>query len=347
MGQRDLAVDLGTANTLVYERGRGIVVSEPSVVAMDSADGEVYAVGEEAYRMIGRTPANISATRPLRHGVIADFEVTEQMLRYFLRKAHRSRWTRQRVVMCVPSGVTDVETRAVEEACLSAGASQVALIEEPIAAAIGAGLDIAQPQGHMVVDIGGGTSEVAVLSMGEIVVEASLRIGGYDLDEAIMGFVRRVHGLAIGQPTAEELKLAIGSAGPLPTELFAQVRGRELVSGLPSEVRLTSEEARDALAEPVQAVVDAVRSTLDRTPPELASDILTNGILLAGGGAMLHGLADRIHEETQMPTYIADSALTCVAEGAGQALEEFEVIVRRQSLRRDGRPRARAARRRR
>ncbi|HEX8105437.1 MAG TPA: rod shape-determining protein [Solirubrobacteraceae bacterium] len=340
MGHRDLAVDLGTANTLVYERGRGIVVREPSVVAMDAERGEVYAVGAEAHRMIGRTPATIAATRPLRHGVIADFEVTEAMLRYFLRKAsHRSRWTRQRVVMCVPSGVTSVEMRAVEEACLSAGARQVALIEEPIAAAIGAGLEIAQPQGHMVVDIGGGTSEVAVLSMGEIVVEESLRIGGYDLDEAIIAYVRREHGLAIGQPTAEEIKLAIGSAGPLPEELRVEVRGRELVSGLPREVVIDSAQARDALAEPVQAIVDAVRETLDRTPPELASDILTSGILLAGGGALLHGLAERLHDETQMPTYVAASALTCVAEGAGQALEEFEVIARRQALNRPGRSR--------
>lgn len=345
MGQRDLAVDLGTANTLVFERGRGIVVSEPSVVAMDADRGEVYAVGLEAHRMIGRTPATISATRPLRHGVIADFEVTESMLRYFLRKAHPSRWGRQRVIMCVPSGVTDVESRAVQEACLSAGAREVALIEEPVAAAIGAGLPIAEPRGHMVVDIGGGTSEVAVLSMGEIVVEASVRLGGYDLDEAIMAYVRREHGLAIGQPTAEEVKLAIGSAGPLATELTCDIRGRELVSGLPRAVTLDSSEARAALAEPVQAIVDAVREALDRTPPELASDILTSGILVAGGGALLHGLADRLHEETQMPCYVAESALTCVAEGAGQALEEFEVIARRQALNRPGRSRGSRSRR--
>jgi len=340
MGQRDLAVDLGTANTLVYERGRGIVVSEPSVVAMDANAGEVYAVGAEAHRMIGRTPATISATRPLRHGVIADFEVTEAMLRYFLRKAHRSRWTRQRVVMCVPSGVTDVETRAVEEACLSAGARQVALIEEPVAAAIGEGLPIEEPRGHMVVDIGGGTSEVAILSMGEIAVEASVRLGGYDLDEAIAAYVRREHGLAIGQPTAEEIKLTVGSAGPLATELTTTVRGREVVSGLPREVRLDSGQVRAALAEPVQAIVDAVRGALDRTPPELSSDIVTSGILLAGGGALLHGLADRIHDETSMPTYVATSPLTCVATGAGEALEEFEVIARRQALRRPSRHRS-------
>jgi rod shape-determining protein MreB and related proteins len=239
--------------------------------------------------------------------------------------------------MCVPSGVTDVETRAVEEACLSAGAREVALIEEPIAAAIGAGLDIAQPTGHMVVDIGGGTSEVAVLSMGEIVVESSLRLGGYDLDEAIMAFVRREHNLAIGQPTAEEVKLAIGAAGPVEPQLTVELRGRELVSGLPKTVVMTTDEARAALAEPVEAIVEAVRDTLDRTPPELSSDILSTGILLAGGGALLHGLEQRLHDETQMPTRVADSALTCVAEGAGQALEEFEVIARRHAMRRGAR----------
>jgi len=334
IGNRDLAVDLGTANTLVYERGRGIVVSEPSVVAVDADGGEVYAVGAEAHRMIGRTPATISATRPLRHGVIADFEVTEQMLRYFLRKAHASRFTRRRVVMCVPSGVTGVETRAVEEACLSAGAREVALIEEPIAAAIGAGLPIAEPSGHMVLDIGGGTTEVAVLSLGEIVVEASLRLGGYDLDEAIVAHVRREHNLAIGQPTAEELKLAIGSAAPLVEELEAEVRGRELVTGLPKTVLLTSNEVRGALAEPVQSIVDAVRDTLDRTPPELSADIVSHGILLAGGGAMLKALADRLHRETDMPVVVAESALTCVAEGAGASLEDFEALARRQKLRR-------------
>jgi rod shape-determining protein MreB len=334
-GNRDLAVDLGTANTLVFERGRGIVVSEPSVIAVDADRGEVYAVGDEAHRMIGRTPATISATRPLRHGVIADFEVTEQMLRYFLRKAQWSRWSRPRVIMCVPSGVTDVEMRAVEEACLSAGARQVALIEEPIAAAIGAGLPIAEPTGHMVVDIGGGTSEVAVISMGEIVVETSLRLAGYDLDEAIMAYVRRHHNLAIGQPSAEEIKISVGSAFPLDPVLEVEVRGRELLSGLPTTLMLDSNDIRAALAEPVQSIVDAVRDTLDRTPPELASDILSSGLLLAGGGALLHGFAARLEQETDMPTRVADSALTCVALGAGQALEEFEAIARRQALHRN------------
>ena len=348
-GNRDLAVDLGTANTLVFERGRGIVVSEPSVIAVDADRGEVYAVGDEAHRMIGRTPATISATRPLRHGVIADFEVTEQMLRYFLRKAQTSRWSRPRVVMCVPSGVTEVETRAVEEACLSAGARQVALIEEPIAAAIGAGLEIAEPTGHMVVDIGGGTSEVAVISMGEIVVETSLRLAGYDLDEAIMAYVRRHSNLAIGQPSAEEIKMVAGSAFPMPQTVEVEVRGRELLSGLPRTVMLDSDDIRSALAEPVQTIVDAVRETLDQTPPELSSDILVHGILLAGGGALLHGLAERLEQETSMPTRIADSPLTCVAVGAGESLEEFEAIARRAQLARRSarRPGARSPRMRR
>jgi rod shape-determining protein MreB len=284
--------------------------------------------------MIGRTPATISATRPLRHGVIADFEVTEQMLRYFLRKAQTSRWSRPRVVMCVPSGVTEVETRAVEEACLSAGARQVALIEEPVAAAIGAGLEIAEPTGHMVVDIGGGTSEVAVISMGEIVVETSLRLAGYDLDEAIMAYVRRHANLAIGQPSAEEIKMVAGSAFPMPQTVEVEVRGRELLSGLPRTVMLDSDDIRSALAEPVQTIVDAVRETLDQTPPELSSDILVHGILLAGGGALLRGFSERVETETEIRAYMAESPLTCVAAGAGQALEEPEVLWRSPSRRR-------------
>jgi len=297
----------------------------------------------DAKRMLGRTPGTIQAIRPLKDGVIADFDVTEEMLRHFIQKVHQNRFAHPRVVVCVPSGVTGVEKRAVEEACLAAGARQAYLIEEPMAAAIGAGLPVGEPTGSMVVDIGGGTSEVAVLSMGEIVVEASLRLGGYDLDEAIMAYVRREHNLAIGQPTAEEVKLAIGAAGPVEPQLTAELRGRELVTGLPKTVTMTTEEARMALAEPVEAIVEAVRDTLDRTPPELSSDILSTGILLAGGGALLHGLEQRLHDETQMPTYVADSALTCVAEGAGQALEEFEVIARRHAMR-SGARRARARR---
>jgi rod shape-determining protein MreB len=327
-GGRDIAVDLGTANTLVYVRGRGIVLLEPSVVAIDSITGNVHAVGLEAKRMIGRTPATISATRPLRHGVIADFEVTEKMLRYFIRKVHRNRFVHPRVVMCAPSGVTDVEKRAVDEACLSAGARQVRLIEEPIAAAIGSGLPIAEPIGHCVVDVGGGTSEVAVISLGGIVVSESLRIGGYELDEAIMGYVKREHELAIGHQTAEDVKLEIGSAWPLDQELETEIRGRDLISGLPKAVVLTSEEVRRALEEPLGAIIEAVKRTLEVTPPELAADITDRGIMLAGGGSLLRGFDERLRDETQMPTFLAESPLTCVAEGAGRSLEEFDALAR-------------------
>jgi rod shape-determining protein MreB and related proteins len=328
IGGRDMAIDLGTANTLVYVRGRGIVVSEPSVVAIDQLTGAVHAVGEEAQRMIGRTPATISAIRPLRHGVIADFEVTEQMLRYFIRKVHQSRWAHPRLVMCAPSGVTDVEKRAVEEASLSAGARQVELIEEPLAAAIGAGLPIEEPVGSMVVDVGGGTSEVAVLSLGGIVVSASVRTGGYELDEALMAYVRRVHGLTIGQPTAETLKMEIGSAWPLADELTAEVRGRDLVSGLPKTVVLSSTEVREALEETVREIIDAVKDTLERTPPELASDIAERGILLAGGGTLLQGFEERMRAETGMPAFLAESPLTCVVVGSGRSLDHYEAMAR-------------------
>jgi rod shape-determining protein MreB len=328
LGQRDLAVDLGTANTLVFERGRGIIVSEPSVVAVDSERGDVYAVGAEAHRMIGRTPATISATRPLRHGVIADFEVTEQMLRYFLRKVVQSRFAHPRLVMCAPSGVTDVEKRAVEEASVGAGARQAYLIEEPMAAAIGAGLPVGEPTGNMIVDIGGGTSEVAVISLGGIVVNESVRTGGYELDEALMTHVRRQHGLAIGQPTAERLKIEIGSAWSSGDETTAEVRGRDLSSGLPKNVNLTSDEIRQALSDPLDAIISAIRETLERTPPELAADIAERGILLAGGGVLLQGFDDLVGAETGMPTYFADSPLTCVVLGSGKALEEYDTLAR-------------------
>jgi rod shape-determining protein MreB len=337
----DMAIDLGTANTLVYVRGRGIVISEPSVVAVDSSSGSVHAVGAEAKRMIGRTPASISATRPLRHGVIADFEVTEAMLRYFIRKVQHRRLAHPRVVMCVPSGVTDVEKRAVEEACRSAGARQVQLIEECIAAAIGSGLPIDQPSGHLVIDVGGGTSEVAVLSLGGIVISESLRIGGYELDEAIMAYVRLNHQLAIGQQTAEDVKLAIGSAWPLDDELETEIRGRDFVSGLPKTVTLTSGEVRTAIAEPLQAIVDVVKNTLERTPPELAADICERGIALAGGGSLLRGFAQRLWDETQIPAQLVDSPLTCVAIGAGRSLEEFPTLARSNAQRS---PRRRASR---
>ena len=342
---RDIAVDLGTANTLVYVQGRGIVLLEPSVVAVDSMTGSVHAVGLDAKRMIGRTPATISATRPLRHGVIADFEVTEEMLRYFIRKAHQSRFAHPRVVMCVPSGVTDVEKRAVVEACLSAGARHVHLIEEVIAAAIGSAMLIPEPTGNAVVDVGGGTSEVAVISLGGIVVSESLRVGGYELDEAIMSYARREHQLAIGQQAAEAVKIEIGSAWPLEQELETEIRGRDLVTGLPKAVALKSEDVRVALEEPLSAIIDAVRGTLEQTPPELAADIAERGLMLAGGGSLLRGFDERLRDETQMPTMLAESPLTCVAEGAGRSLDEVRRLDRngpRRSRGRRGRARNRS-----
>ncbi len=327
-GDSRLAIDLGTANTLVYEPRRGVVLSEPSVVAMNEQTGAVYAVGFEAKRMIGRTPATISATRPLRHGVIADFEVTEAMLRHFLRKVDRTRRSRPRVVMCAPSGITAVEKRAVEEACIEAGARKVQLIEEPVAGAIGAGLAIEEPAGRMVVDVGGGTSEVAVLTLGGMAVSESVRVGGYDLDEAILGHLKSHYRLAIGSGRGEELKLELGSARPLGEELEAQVRGRDLVSGLPTSMVLGSEEIRSALEESLQVIITAVRETLERTPPELAADVMRDGITLFGGGSLLRGFPERLSDETGLATRLAESPLTCVAEGAGRSLEEFETLER-------------------
>jgi rod shape-determining protein MreB and related proteins len=328
IGGRDIAVDLGTANTLVYVRGEGIVASEPSVVALDENTGEVHAVGQEAQRMIGRTPASISAVRPLRHGVIADFEVTEEMLRYFIRRVHQSRFSHPRVVMCAPSGITTVERNAVEEACLAAGARQVHLIEEPIAAAIGAGIDIAEPTGRLVVDVGGGTSEVAVISLGGMVVSRSLRVGGYELDEAIAAWVRAEHNLAIGERSAEEIKLELGSALPMGEETFTELRGRDLVSGLPKSISLGSDDIRKAIAEPVNSIIEAVRETLEETPPELAADITEHGMMMAGGGSLLRGFPERMREETWIDAHLADSPLTCVAIGSGRSLEEFEALER-------------------
>ena len=338
-GGRDMAVDLGTANTLVYVRGRGIVLSEPSVVAIDQSTGDVYAVGLEAKRMIGRTPGTISAIRPLKDGVIADFDVTEQMLRHFIQKVHQHRFAHPRVVVCVPSGVTGVEKRAVEEATLSAGARQAYLIEEPMAAAIGAGLPVAEPTGNMIVDIGGGTSEVAVISLGGIVVSQSLRVGGDEMDEAIINHIKREHKLLIGQQTAEEIKLEVGSAYPLMEEAQAEVRGRDMLTGLPKTVVLSSEEVRHALEDPIAQIIDAIKSTLDKTPPELSADIMDRGIVLAGGGALLQGLDQRLRQETHMPTHVAESPLTCVAVGAGRSLEEFEAL--RSSARARARSRSR------
>jgi len=328
-GGSDLAIDLGTANTLVYMRGHGIMVSEPSVVAQHADTGQVLSVGDEAKRMLGRTPATITASRPLRHGVIADLEVTEEMLRQFIARVHRGRLTHPRVVMCVPSGLTGVELSAVQEACLSAGALEVHLIDEPIAAAVGAGLDISEPAGRMVVDVGGGTSEVAVISMGAMVIKRSLRTAGYDLDDALIGWLRRAHGLIVGQPTAEALKVELGSAAPQALPQEGEVRGRDAASGLPRALTVGSEEVREALHEPVQAIVDAVRWTLEQTPPELAGDVADAGITLAGGGSLLLGFADRLTEETGMPARLADSPLTCVAEGAGHSLEGLRTMNRK------------------
>ena len=327
-GGRDMAVDLGTANTLVYVRGRGIVLSEPSVVAIDHASGEVHAVGVEAKRMLGRTPGTISAIRPLKDGVIADFDVTEQMLRHFIQKVHQHRFAHPRVVVCVPSGVTGVEKRAVEEATRNAGARDAYLIEEPMAAAIGAGLPVSEPTGNMIVDVGGGTTEVAVISLGGIVVSVSLRVGGDEMDEAIISHTKREYKLLIGNQTAEEIKLEVGSAFRMKEEVQAEVRGRDMLTGLPKTVIISSEEVRHALEEPVTQIVDAIKSTLDKTPPELAADIMDRGIVLAGGGALLNGLDERLRHETQMPVQLAESPLTCVAVGSGRSLELLEVMQR-------------------
>jgi len=324
---RDMAVDLGTANTLVYVRGRGIVLNEPSVVAISVKDGRVLAVGTEAKRMIGRTPAHIQAIRPLKDGVIADFEICEKMLRFFIHKVHQRRFSKPRMVICVPSGITGVEQRAVIEAAEYAGARKPAfIIEEPMAAAIGAGLPVQEPTGNMIVDIGGGTTEVAVISLGGIVASQSVRVGGDELDEAIIQFIKKEYSLALGERTAEEVKVALGSAWPLEEELHAEIRGRDLVTGLPKTIVTSTEELREALEEPVSAICDAVKVTLDKTPPELAADIMEQGIVLAGGGALLHGLSHRLEHETGMPIEIADSPLHCVAIGSGQSLEEFEAL---------------------
>jgi rod shape-determining protein MreB len=323
-----MAVDLGTANTVVYVRGEGIVLFQPSVIAIDETSGEVHAVGDEARRMIGRTPARIRATRPLRHGVIADFDVTEQMLRRFLAKANGHRGTHRRVVLCVPSGITDVEERAVKEATLTAGAREAELIEEPMAGAIGAGLPVGEPRGNMVVDIGGGTTEVAVISLGGIVVSRSLRVGGYEMDEAIVRYVRDHQRLLIGQERAEAVKIGVGSAIDVPGIPDMEVSGRDLVTGGLRRVGFTAEDAREALQRPVSQILDTVKETLEATPPELAADIANRGIVLVGGGSLLRGLDELMRAETLLPVQLADSPLTCVAIGAGQSLEELPVIGR-------------------
>jgi rod shape-determining protein MreB len=324
---RDMAVDLGTANTLVYVRGRGIVLNEPSVVALNTNNGQVVAVGVEAKRMIGRTPGNIVAVRPLKDGVIADFDVTERMLRYFIQKVHkRTRMAKPRIVVAVPSGITGVEQSAVKEAGHQAGARKVYIIEEPMAAAIGAGLPVNEPTGNMVVDIGGGTSEVAVISLGGIVTSQSIRIGGDELDQAIITFGKKEHSLMLGERTAEEIKLALGSAFPAKEEPHAEIRGRDLVSGLPKTILISAAEVRRAIDEPINLIIDAVKSTLDKCPPELAGDVMDRGIALTGGGALLRGLDQRIREETGMPVHIADSPLDSVVLGTGKCVEDFDTL---------------------
>ncbi len=325
---RDMAVDLGTANTVVYVRGRGIVLDEPSVVAVNARDGRLLAVGSEAKRMIGRTPAHIQAIRPLKDGVIADFEICEKMLKYFITKVHPRRLSlHPRMVICVPSGITGVEQRAVQEAAEFAGARKPAyIIEEPMAAAIGAGLPVQEPTGNMIVDIGGGTTEVAVISLGGIVASQSVRVGGDELDDAIVNFIKKEYSLALGDRTAEEVKIALGSAWPLVEEVHAEIRGRDLVTGLPKTIVVSTQEVRDAIDEPVSAIVDAVKVTLDKTPPELAADIMEQGIVLTGGGALLHGLDARLQHETGMPIVIAPDPLHAVAIGSGQSLEEFDAL---------------------
>jgi rod shape-determining protein MreB len=324
---RDMAVDLGTANTLVYVRGRGVVLNEPSVVAINTLTGAVLAVGAEAKRMIGRTPSHIQAVRPLKDGVIADFDVTERMLRYFIQKVHRRRhFAKPRIVVAVPSGITGVEQRAVKEAGYQAGARRVYIIEEPMAAAIGAGLPVHEPTGNMVVDIGGGTTEVAIISLGGIVTSQSIRVGGDELDQAIISYAKKEYSLMLGERTSEEIKMAIGSAYPFEDEPHAEIRGRDLVSGLPKTVVISAEEIRRAIEEPVNTVVDAVKTTLDKCPPELSGDIMDRGIVLTGGGALLKNIDERLREETGMPIHMVDNPLDSVVLGSGKCVEDFEAL---------------------
>ena len=324
---RDMAVDLGTANTLVYVRGKGVVLDEPSVVAIDQRTGAIVAVGADAKQMVGRTPEGIVAVRPLKDGVVADFETTERMLRFFIQKVHGRRMlAKPRLVICVPSGITAVEQRAVKDAGYAAGARRVYVIEEPMAAAIGAGLPVHEAQGSMVVDIGGGTTEVAVISLGGIVTSMSARIGGDRLDEAIVHYIKKEYSVLLGERTAEDIKIKVGSAFPSRNEPQAQVRGRDLITGLPRTVVLTADEIRRALHEPINAIVDAVRTTLDRTPPELAGDVMNSGMVLTGGGALLRGLDERLRHETGIPVHIAQDALDCVALGTGRCIEDFDAL---------------------
>ncbi|QQL43746.1 rod shape-determining protein [Sulfuriroseicoccus oceanibius] len=325
----DIGIDLGTANTLVYVKDQGIVLREPSVVAVNAGTREVLAVGDEAKRMLGRTPGNIVAIRPLKDGVIADFETTEAMLAYFIRKVNNKRGrAKPRVVVAVPSGITEVEKRAVKESAQHAGAKEVYLIEEPMAASIGVGLPVQEASGNMIVDIGGGTTEVALISLSGIVYSQSVRVAGDELDEAIVSHMKRAYNLMIGERTAEEIKITIGSAYPLGKEETMAVKGRDLVAGLPKTIKITSEEIREAMSEPLSTIVEAVRTALERCPPELSADLVDKGIVLAGGGGMLKGLNKLLSEETGLPVHVAEDALSAVAEGAGKVLMEIEFLRR-------------------
>ena len=327
---RDMGIDLGTANTLVHVKGRGIVLREPSVVAIKSENGEVLAVGEDAKRMIGRTPGNIIAIRPMKDGVIADFDVTQAMLKYFIRKSMNTKsFVRPRVVVGVPSGVTEVEKRAVIDAAQQAGAREAYLIEEPMAAAIGAGLPVEEATGSMVVDIGGGTTEIAVISLGGIVTSCSIRVGGDEMDSAIVQYIKRIYNLMIGERTAEEIKITIGTAMVTPeTNQTMEIRGRDLVSGLPKTITIESKEVLEALGEPIYKIIDAVRNTLEKTPPELAADVMDHGIMMTGGGALLTNLDRLLAKETGMPVLVSEDALSCVGEGTGMSLENLNLLKR-------------------
>lgn len=323
----DMGIDLGTATTLVYVKGEGIVLCEPSVVAIERDTSHVLAVGEEAKRMLGRTPGNILAIRPMKDGVIADFEITEAMLRYFIKKVHNRRvLVRPRIVIAIPSGITEVEKRAVKDSAERAGAREVFLIEEPIAAAIGVGLPIQEPTGNMIIDIGGGTTELAVISLSGTVFSKSIRIGGDEMDEAVIEYLKKTYNLMVGERTAEDIKIKIGSAYPLEEEMSLEVKGRDLVAGLPKTVTITSEEVREALQEPLRAIVEVAKMSLERTPPELASDLIEHGIVIAGGGSLLRGMDKLLSEETGLPVHIAEDPLTAVACGTGKVLDEIRYL---------------------
>ena len=323
----DIGIDLGTANSLVYVKDRGIVLREPSVVAIQTGTNRVLAVGNEAKRMLGRTPGNITAIRPMKDGVIADFEITEAMLRYFIRKVQSNRiMVRPRIIISVPSGITEVEKRAVKDSATHAGAREVYLIEEPMAAAIGVGLPVQEPAGNMIVDIGGGTTEVALISLAGIVSCRSVRVGGDEMDEAIIQYMKRVYNLMIGERTAEQIKISIGSAYPLPEESSMEVKGRDLVAGLPKTLTLTTEEVREAMHEPISTIVEAIRFTLERSLPELSADLVDRGLVLAGGGALLRGIDKLIAEQTGLPVHVADDPLSAVAEGTGMVLHELKFL---------------------